>query len=238
MDDTVLILDFDGVICDSICECLITSYNAFYQKNFTNISSIPVDIKNYFFQNRSFVRPAGEYYLLHKGFIDGVEIGSKIKFDILKDKYEKEIESFESKFFNERKNLKKNISNWLSLHKFYNHAKYFFNEYSSTFFIVTNKDKFSVERLTEYFGLQSKLEDIFSKEISNNKNILMCELLSKHAKKLEGKKLIYVDDNEWNLKDINSHKIKKYFATWGYSKIQETNTFEAIESLQMIFYSD
>ena len=67
-NEAILALDFDGVICNSIDECLITSYNAFYKMEINNISDIPDDIKSFFYTYRYYVRPAREYYLIHKAF--------------------------------------------------------------------------------------------------------------------------------------------------------------------------
>ena len=75
----LLLLDFDGVIVNSIDECLLTSFNAFQQFENTGVSvddlsNIALPCQRYFNSNRNFVRPAAEYYLLHRAYTDNIEI--------------------------------------------------------------------------------------------------------------------------------------------------------------------
>ena len=57
-NDTIYILDFDGVICDSIDECMLTTYNSFNDTNKINISDVPSHFRKYFYEYRYHVRPA------------------------------------------------------------------------------------------------------------------------------------------------------------------------------------
>ncbi len=68
----ILCLDFDGVLCDSIDECLLTSYNAYFEKYFDKIEKINQKFKNYFYEYRYFVRPAGEYLIIYKAFEENI----------------------------------------------------------------------------------------------------------------------------------------------------------------------
>lgn len=76
----VYILDFDGVICDSIDECMLTSYNSFNDTNIINICEIPTQYKKYFYEYRFYVRPAKEYFLLCKAYSDNIDLTMSIFF--------------------------------------------------------------------------------------------------------------------------------------------------------------
>ena len=96
--EIVLALDFDGVICNSIDECLITSYNAFYNTKINNVSEIPDDIQSFFYTYRHYVRPAREYYLLHKALQKKLTNFDLKIFHQLKNKYKQESRLFEPCF--------------------------------------------------------------------------------------------------------------------------------------------
>ena len=44
-NNIIYVLDFDGVICDSIDECMLVSYNSFNDTNFINIRNANLNIK-------------------------------------------------------------------------------------------------------------------------------------------------------------------------------------------------
>lgn len=233
-NEIILALDFDGVICNSIDECLITSYNAFYELEINNVSEIPDDIKNFFYTYRYYVRPAREYYLIHKAFQEKLTNFDLKIFNQLQKKYRNESRLFEPNFYKMRLFLKQDKKNWLSLHRIYDHVKEFFWSCKKQFFIVTTKDKDSVEILSEYFGFRKKVKDIFSKEISIEKSQLFIKLLSKYDRYLTNNKLVFIDDNEFHLAEVQDLPLELYFAAWGYSGKQEQHSFKAIRTLKEI----
>ena len=62
------IFDFDGVLCNSIEECMIVSYNGYHQTQLDLNNKISNSMRKYFFKYRHLVRPAGEYYLIWESF--------------------------------------------------------------------------------------------------------------------------------------------------------------------------
>mgnify|MGYP000483544164 CR=1 FL=1 len=57
----VFLLDFDGVLCNSLDECLIVSYNTYYKMDNNTIDTIPMNHRDYFYENRKIsVGEAGE----------------------------------------------------------------------------------------------------------------------------------------------------------------------------------
>ena len=67
-NDAIYVLDFDGVLCDSVDECMLVSYNSFNDTNIIKISDISLNFRTYFYENRYHVRPAKEYFLLCKAY--------------------------------------------------------------------------------------------------------------------------------------------------------------------------
>ena len=228
-NDTIYILDFDGVICDSIEECMLTTYNSFNDTNIINISEVPCHFRKYFYEYRYHVRTAKEYFLLCKAYTDNIDL-SISTFDEIRKLYEYEMNNFESIFFQKRCELKKNILLWLSYHKIYEHANQFISSITNSIFILTTKDYDSVNILANHFGFIKKVEDILSREISSDKEILFEYLFSKYKSILNSKSIVFVDDNELNLASVSKFPLELYFASWGYAKTQKYNKFKEINS--------
>ena len=100
-NNTIYILDFDGVICDSIDECMLVSYNSFNETNLINIDDVPCNFRSYFYKYRYHVRPAKEYFLLCKAFTENINL-SISNFEEFRKIYEYEMNNFESIFFQKR----------------------------------------------------------------------------------------------------------------------------------------
>ena len=229
-NDIIYVFDFDGVICNSIDECLLTSYNTFYNAELININDVPYQFKLYFYKYRYHVRPAKEYLLICKAYLKNKDLSYPIFVEMRKS-YEKEMKIFEDGFFNKRKFLKKNIDIWLSYHKIYEHANQIISSLSNKFFILTTKDRNSVEMLANHFGFSNKVENIISKEISTNKSVLFTYFFEQYHSLSNGNQVIFVDDNEFHLADVKHFPLELFFAKWGYAGSQKSNNFKEINSL-------
>ena len=96
-----IIFDFDGVVCDSINECLVTSFNTWfilYNKNEfrKKINEFRKEEKNSFTTLFPYVRAAGEYYILHR-LIDNdlFQNINQYKFEKYKNLWKSELKEFE-----------------------------------------------------------------------------------------------------------------------------------------------
>jgi phosphoglycolate phosphatase-like HAD superfamily hydrolase len=228
----MLALDFDGVICNSINECLLTSFNAYFDRKESNITDIPQDLQEYFSMNRFYVRPAREYLLLFKGFEAKIDNMTHSSFEGLKNLHAREMVPFGEKFFRERERSQiKDPKHWLSLHDIYDHVYEYLRNYDSSIFIVTTKDRDSVKKILDSYDLLGVVKDIYSKEISENKNELFKSLVSDYQELIRRSSINFVDDNEWHLADVNSSSINLYFANWGYAQRQYSHSFCEISSL-------
>ena len=232
-NNIIYILDFDGVICDSIDECMLTTYNSFKDTNIINISDVPSHFRKYFYEYRFLVRPAKEYFLLCKAYTDNIDLSTS-NFEEFRKLYEYEMNNFESIFFQKRFELKKNIVLWLSYHKIYEHADQFISNIRNNIFILSTKDYDSVKILANHFGFIKKVEDIFSREISSDKAILFEYFFNKYKLLLNSRRIVFVDDNESHLASVVKFPVELYFASWGYAKIQKYNKFKEINSLMEI----
>ena len=224
----LLLLDFDGVIVNSIDECLLTSYNAF-QKFENNGVSLALDLSDitppqqkYFNLYRKFVRPAGEYYLLHRAYKDKIEIIDSKSYHELLIFYKDKLPYYQKEFFNERKRLRLvNREKWLRLHSVYNNLAECWNILINIFniYIVSNKDKASIILLMNHFNLLVNENQIFGAENGNDKSIIITNIINENS--AEPDNVYFIDDNLDNLINVKKIGIKLYLAMWGYGNPDE-----------------
>jgi phosphoglycolate phosphatase-like HAD superfamily hydrolase len=218
----ILCLDFDGVICNSFKECLLTSYIA-YQRLINNIHFdkdvvIPEYIKEGFVQHRYLVRPAKEYgmlqHMLHNREIVNMEI-----FTEACQEYRFPMDDYEPLFFQVRaKLISSDLSYWLNMNNVYSHVLKYWTSITTQIptYIVTNKNYNSVILLLDHFKLNFNKDNIFSKGIMGSKADTLITLAKHHNIKLE--KVIFIDDNSQYISEMLDLGIKAYLADWGYER--------------------
>ena len=155
INNTVYVLDFDGVVCDSTNECLVTSWNA-WQK-FTGKSSKKLDQEQFskqeiidFYKLRPYVKGAGEYLILYQAKKENIIIRNNKKFDELSLIWKNEIKEYKKIFYLERNFLRdENLDNWINLHIIYDSVITFIKEKqkSKQIYIATLKDGKSVKEI-------------------------------------------------------------------------------------------
>ena len=119
----ILVLDFDGVVCDSTSECLVTSLDAWQIYSKDNIEErFVVDINDeefvkFFRRLRPYVRGGGEYLIVYLFWVDGKILPSRKDFVFKSNSLIKEQDTFAKIFYECRSNLiVNNETMWCSLH--------------------------------------------------------------------------------------------------------------------------
>lgn len=232
----LLCLDFDGVICDSINECLLVSYNCFFELNgqrfrqVEEIIKIPANIREMFYRKRYLVRPAKDYWLLMKLIIEDNSLIDEENFSrnlIGKDDY---LNEFEKLFFNYRENMiKERLELWLSLNPIYpEFYDYYRVNSTKEFYIVTNKNRSAVETILKHNNIEIDQANIISKEILKSKESALKKIAE--LNKLDNNQLIFIDDSPATIRELNSLFPNSYLANWGYYK-NNSGCIKSINSL-------
>ncbi len=227
----VYCLDFDGVLCDSADECVVVGYNAYYGREIEYPEQIAENLRSFFYRNRRLVRPAGEFYLLFEAYEGKTGDLTESRFLELKNSSLQAISSFTKSFYVCRSRLKSNIEHWLGLHKIYPQAANFLKGDSPPFYVVTNKDKDSIEKIARRSGFLHRVEAIYSREVSLKKRELFKNLFADSGNDPASRRVLYVDDSEGNLDDLRGLFLELYLASWGYSGKTESSGFKVIHSL-------
>ncbi len=229
-------IDMDGVIVNSRIQVLIDVYNAYreifrHTKLFNNKR---IDLKNYeeiLEKNRQvsdnfkkltvYAKSAGEnvfvFYLIDKK----IEIKNDSEFraklsEISKD----DILKWHSEFYKQRY-IFQNQEGWQKIIKPFPDMIRFIKRNISNTIILSNKDLKTIRMILKYFNVDIKSENIFSQEITIDKNKKL-ELI-RNKLKIDYKDIIFIDDNFMNLRDAKPLGAKCYMASWGVNNEMQIN---------------
>jgi len=117
-----LFLDFDGVICDSVNECFVSSWIAFHDR-YRGDSPVAVPLEDYaeFRRMRPFIRAGQDFLLLHELICEKLTVGNQTEFDAAADRAGQEkLATFDSLLYTVRDELvAEDLDFWLPLNKPY-----------------------------------------------------------------------------------------------------------------------
>ena len=219
----IIALDFDGVICDSMDECMLISYNAYFnrsQDKGIDFSHITSELQINFKKNRYLVGPAQDFYFLWKSLLSTntsskeiVETYNKLKSD------EKGMElPFVERFYLLRSKQKKNhFSQWILLNPIYKQIKRDLIDVVdiNNLFIVTAKDTDSVLDILHANNIEINENQVFGREMSLNKVKLFKKIIK--GTEIEPQNIFYIEDKISHLIKVRTMGINGYLATWGYN---------------------
>lgn len=232
----LLCLDFDGVICDSINECLLVAYNSYmkvegrFDEMVTECNSIAREINDNFYKYRYLVRPARDYWkLIHLLMKDGVEISPAI-FQSESDGNESKLNQFEKIFFDTRANMIENdFDHWISMNKIY---KEFIDTWEKLFakhdvYMVTNKNKMAVDAILRSNNIELEDDHIYTRESFQTKNEALRQIAKLNNKRKD--EIIFIDDSPDTITETIEEFPKSFLANWGY--FQNTGGIQSINKL-------
>jgi phosphoglycolate phosphatase-like HAD superfamily hydrolase len=220
----LLALDFDGVICDSMDECLYVSYFAYKGVSDVvdiNLSRIPISRQIEFRKYRYLVGPGHHYYYLWKAIHERGSNNSKSfeqHFIEIVDMEDHKADAFATEFYQMRKLLRKHDQKkWIQLNQLYDQPKKALSIKGNTnnVVIVTSKDRESVHDILKENDIDIKREEIYGREFSVDKNEIFQALSVEREVDLSN--ISFVDDNIENLVNAKSIGIMSYLAVWGYN---------------------
>ena len=220
----LIALDFDGVICDSMDECMLVSYNAYFnrsQDKGIDYSEITSELQIRFKKYRYLVGPAQDFYFLWKSLLSTNASSSnkivKTYHKLKNDEMGKELPFAES-FYILRSKLKENhFSQWILLNPIYKQIKSFLIDIVdiNNLFIVTAKDTDSVLNILHANNIEINRKHIYGREMSLNKVKLFNKIIKETE--IEPQNIFYIEDKISHLIKVRTMGINGYLATWGYN---------------------
>lgn len=217
----LFVFDFDGVVCDSTDECMVTSWNAWEQWNGrTRFRKEVADFNTAecrcFREQRPRVRGAGEYYILRRAFAEGIEISDQATYDALAQKWREHIEPYARVFFAMRERLRgENIDLWIDLHPVFSKVVEVMSALNAQrrLYIATLKDGKSVRLILARHGLEVGSDRILDESMISSKLQALDTICERAA--CAKSNLVFIDDNATHLVEPHAAGYPVWLAAWG-----------------------
>ena len=227
-NDTVLVLDFDGVICDGLNECLLSSWNTWYELGVADfsedtLSHIPQAFTKCFTLVRNFVRHSGHFVVPF--VMEGMVFASAREFE---SAYEQITAETARRFLSglehyRRQIIKERKETWLRMHHFFDGMEGVLRNRLEKLYVVSGKDLPSIKCLLESKGIELPTDHIYASQRS--------KLAALHGiKKQEGidaKQLVFCDDNFSNMQEAKREGFSALWADWGYQTSEDRERAKA-----------
>lgn len=228
MSKTLIFLDFDGVLCDSVKEAYILTRFAYKNIDVKQ----PINDQDYqmFRTYRFLVANSWQYYIL----ADILEKYPYQEADFIEARYRYIVsegktaacDEFNKKFLEKRKELmEQDFGFWNGLETPTNFLQKLKNIFAqadnSTFAILSTKNKDAIIKKFDFWGIVFDKDLIFDKKDleSLSKGEFIDNYLNSHS---EIDNAILVDDNEENINSCaNIENLKACLTSWGYLKSPE-----------------
>ena len=219
----LFVFDFDGVVCDSTDECMVTSWNAWQRWNCKNnfretLEEFTDREQQEFRPLRYYVRGAGEYYVLRR-LLSEMKI-QRIKnyqdFEIFRKKWIKEVNQFKEYIFTARSRLiAQSLDNWINLHQVYPEIINLMHEIAhlDSIYIATLKDLKSVRLILDRNKVFIPERKILHQAIISSK--LQALDMIKDDEKQDKSDIYLFDDNISHLIEPLEEGYQAHQTTWG-----------------------
>jgi phosphoglycolate phosphatase-like HAD superfamily hydrolase len=227
MRSKALVLDFDGVICDSIDECFVSSWVGYFNLYLGRRPSyMPVSLRRDFARLRPLVRGGADFMVIQEILDTGHSASRQSEFDAYaRTAGADKLKLFHDLFYRARAQMLENDrESWLDLNRIYPHMLAAFSRLpgnAPVYILSTKKPEFIAEILTAK-GMTLPMDRILYSGSERKMDIVA-------RVDAEGgfKETMFVDDQIDHLvsgdgparvEAGNGARIRVYLATWGYVK--------------------
>lgn len=223
----ILALDFDGVICDSIHECLVVSHNAFmaysgHRHQITNPDALETAQVQRFTALRHFIRTGEDYLFIHMAMQQGVDIQSQEAFDHFTLPHATNRSTFRACFYEARTRLFENHhAQWLRLNPLYpgvREALLKTPHLERILIISTKRDDF-IKAILQGHGISFPAGQIFYASAGQTKREIIDQWLYTHHRPLH--QFHFIDDQIDTLLTLQSLGVHCTLAGWGYNALPQ-----------------
>jgi len=211
----ILALDFDGVICDSVRECLDTSYRAY--RSCHPEESLPeqpmASWSAAFLERRGMVRPSGHYYTLWQWILRRPELRlSPDEFEAMAEAESAATSKFEETFHRVRDKMRVlSPQAFVLANPLYPGVAEVWSQLVTPRYVVSAKDEPSVRLILE--AHQLTVDGIYGRG-SGSKPSTLRLLADRYGVSIQD--VLFVDDNALHVADAAHVGATAMLATWGY----------------------
>jgi len=223
----ILALDFDGVVIDSIEECLVVSYNALAihrgrPDRIADLSELDLKIVKEARRIRNFIRHGQDYVFIQLALEQKVTIENQPDFDRFLDDNQSLNPNFRKLFYEERARfLEDKPEQWLTLNPFYAGMQEFLEMYQpkEQLYIITTKLTENVRAIVDAANIDIIPENIYSADSQLTKTQIIQNLLQQ--KQIRPDRFHFIDDQVDTLIKACGTGVNLYLAEWGYNNIEQ-----------------
>lgn len=217
-----LALDFDGVVINSVEECLLVSFNTFADFSHTRLVDSLDQIDPFFIAEfkrmRNFIRAGADFVYIVMAITQNVSITNQRQFDNFCDDNKDLEKIFFDEFYKKRDQLSiEKPDLWLKLNPLYPGLLDFLLQYPDKkhLFIITTKKIFFVQKILSYYNIPFINTHLFNADKNRSKKSIILELLDKFI--ILPLHFWFVDDQIDTLIKIQDTQINCLLAEWGYN---------------------
>jgi phosphoglycolate phosphatase-like HAD superfamily hydrolase len=218
-----VVFDFDGVVCDSTEECLVTSWNAWTawsggRRFVDSPRAVPKGPAGHFRRLRLYVRGAGEYLAVYRCLEEGRRVRRQADFEAAVRRCRRDLKPFARVFFAMRRRLRRrDLPRWTALHPVHGRVLSVLRRLARErrLYIVTLKDRRSVELILASHGLSLPPSRILDQSVIASKWDGLRRVLA--ATGAAARDVLFVDDNVTHLAEPRRRGIACRLAVWGYT---------------------
>lgn len=223
---TLLALDFDGVICDSVDECHLTALNAWRLLNgreqpLTDFEALDQSAVERFRRLRHLAHSAPEFWaLIHFTYHEPGAVG-RARFESKMQAEAASLAAFEPLFFKARGQLRStDPGRWLALNRMYPQFQAGWERIKGRLplFIITSKDRESIRCFDRIWDLGIPDSHLWTKERGMDKAQALVSLARQAD--CPPQNFIFVDDNPHHLQQVATTGARCFLARWGYTDPQ------------------
>jgi len=229
----LFVTDFDGVICDSVSECLLAADNAWrkFQKGensqrIFDIHEIPEDRRSRFRQLRPYLRGAEDFIPLYLAAEESLKIESQGEFDALRNRLLGKLPAYQQAFYGERDFLRQHHRElWLQLNPLFSNVgrALGLRESFEEVYILTTKRRPDVEDIFKYHGIRFPADHIHA-VASNGKMERLRSIMETAGVSPAG--TVYIEDQIDYLISAAPMGVEVYLAEWGYVSDEQRRVSE------------
>ena len=222
MHQRCLALDFDGVIVDSIQECLVTAHNAFMQhlgkSDFrVDLGSFSAEFLDSFRTVRNFIRRGEDYVYILLAAHRGEAIWNQQGFDAFSDANDELRDRFRELFYGQRQDLQNHYpEEWLALNPLYPGIAGLLSSMDRDLvYIVTTKDLASVRMILGNQRIVLDDAHLYQATKTYRKPEILQQIAG--ARGCSEEEIIFIDDHTATVLEVAGQtRVSIYFADWGY----------------------
>jgi phosphoglycolate phosphatase-like HAD superfamily hydrolase len=214
----LLFLDFDGVLCDSLPETLLSSWLGYWKYIQNEMpDAVPLELKRQFQALRPYIRYSEDYILIQDIIDNKTAVGDQTDFDeLVKKTGQEKMLFYKETFFAARSELHNWDRNlWIKLNPLFPPLKIVLKKKlkEKNIFVLSTKMKEFIMEILIANNIPFRPENIIDSGQREKWKVIVECLESRGADHA-----LFIDDQISHLAAVADKRIEAFLASWGYVK--------------------